>query len=85
MSSGWSYEQGMKFEVARGLINTRIARISARIGAEEAKPQPDMSVVEALEREMLDLGFELDRLDVTDEAAIDATIARYRHGQDSET
>lgn len=72
------FERSIKYEVARELINTRLASLSARIGAEEEKSEPDMHVVEELEEQMLELGVEMDWLDSTDEAAIDECIEKYR-------
>lgn len=73
-----TYAQTLKYEVARELLNGRIATISAQISREEAKPDPDQKAIEQLEDLMLDVGASISDLDVTDEAGLDAVIAANR-------
>lgn len=70
-----TYTQTLKYEVARDLLNSRIAALSAQIKREEDKPQPDQREIERMEELMLEVGSSISHLDVTDEAALDAVIA----------
>lgn len=70
-----TFRQTLKYEVARDLLNGRIADISEQIAIEEAKPAPAPGVIEQLEDSMADVGGSISRLDVTDEAGLDAVIA----------
>ncbi len=73
--SAISYQKTLKYEVARELLNGRIAEVSELIAAEERKSSPDMSVVEKMELAVLVIAAEIHALDVTNEAALDASIA----------
>lgn len=70
-----TYEQTVKYEVARDLLNGRIADLSERIGGEEHKSVPDHALIDRLEAQMAGIADELAALDVTNEAALDAVIA----------
>lgn len=70
-----TYEQTIKYEVARDLLNGRIAAITDQIAAEEAKSPPDAALVDQLEELMAAVGGSISELDVTDEAGLDAVIA----------
>jgi|GEM_PF-3170182 len=74
----FTYEQTVKYEVARDLLNTRRAELSEQIELEEAKALPDASVIAQLESRLLDIAAEIRDLDVTDEAGLDASIAKNR-------
>ena len=71
-----NYQKTLKFEIARELINGRIAELSELIGIEEKKPLPDMTLIGQLEDQMLLIAEERGELDVTNEAALDASIAK---------
>lgn len=64
-------ERDSAYHAARELMRNRIAHLSAEI--------------EKLEGEIVDVGVEMSNLDYRDTNAIDATIERYRRGQDSKT
>ncbi|WP_372013339.1 hypothetical protein [Pseudoxanthomonas sp. 10H] len=71
-----NYQKTLKFEIARELINGRIAELSELIGIEEKKPLPNMTLIGQLEDQMLLIAEERGELDVTNEAALDASIAK---------
>ena len=73
--SAITYQKILKYEIARELLNGRIAEISELIDAEERKSSPDMSAVERMEEAILVIAREIYALDVTNEAALDASIA----------
>jgi len=73
-----TYTQTLKYEVARDLLNSRIAALSAQIKREEGKPHPDRRAIEQMEELMLEVGSSISHLDVTDEAGLDAVIATNR-------
>lgn len=73
-----TYEQTLKYEIARELLNWKIADLSAQIGVEERKGAPDAALIDCLEAKMLDVAREIDQLNVTDEDALDAAIDRNR-------
>ena len=73
--SAINYQKILKYEVARELLNGRIAVLSELIATEERKSSPDMRVVEEMEEAILVIGGEIHALDVTNEAALDASIA----------
>ncbi|MGV7193583.1 hypothetical protein [Xanthomonas axonopodis] len=70
-----TYRQTVKYEVARDLLNGRIAVITDQIAAEEAKTRPDAKLIDQLEEMMATVGGSISELDVTDEAGLDAVIA----------
>lgn len=70
-----NYQQTVKYEVASDLLNGRIAELSEQIGQEEGRATPDPAVIERLEAKMDSITDELGKLDVTNEAALDAVIA----------
>lgn len=74
----YTYEMVVKYEVARDLLNGRIATISEQIAEEEARAVPDAQLIEQLEELMTAIGASISELDVTDEASLDAVIAAYR-------
>jgi hypothetical protein len=69
-----TYRQTLKYEVARDLINRRIATITDQIEDEEAKSNPDAALIDQLEELMATVGASISDLDVTDEAGLDAFI-----------
>ncbi len=70
-----TYRQTLKYEVARDLLNDRIAGIADQIAAEEMKAKPDTVVIEQLGQRMFAISGSRSQLDVTDEAGLDAVIA----------
>lgn len=78
----YTYEMVVKYEVARDLLNGRIATISEQIAEEEAKAAPDAQLIEQLEELMTTIGASISELDVTDEAGLDALIAAHRKSVD---
>ena len=77
-----TYRQTVKYEVARDLLNGRIATISEQIAEEEAKVAPDAQLIEQLEELMATIGASISELDVTDEASLDAMIAAHLKSMD---
>ncbi|HLM53986.1 MAG TPA: hypothetical protein VK325_10455 [Pseudoxanthomonas sp.] len=73
-----TYRQTLKYEVARDLINRRIAIITDQLEDEEAKPNPDAALIDQLEELMAEVGASTSDLDVTDEAGLDASIEANR-------
>lgn len=73
--SAITYQKILKYEVARELLNGRIAEISELIDAEERNSSPDMTAVERMEEAIFAIAREIRALDVTNEAALDASIA----------
>lgn len=71
----FGYEQTLKYEVARDLLNSKRAEVSEKIGIESAKKHPDPDVLQQLDREMDDIADQIEDLDVTDEAALDRSIS----------
>ena len=74
----YTYRQTVKYEVARDLLNGHIATITDQIAAEEAKPIPDVALIDQLEELMATVGGSISELDVTDEAGLDAFIEANR-------
>jgi hypothetical protein len=70
-----TYEQTIKYEIARDLLNGRIAVITNQIANEEAKASPDAKLIDELEEMMAVVGGSISDLDVTDEAGLDAVIS----------
>lgn len=70
-----TYEQTIKYEIARDLLNGRIATITEQITEEESKARPDARRIEELEDLMTSIGASISELDVTNEAGLDAVIA----------
>ena len=70
-----TYRQTVKYEVARDLLNGRIATLTDQITEEESKAKPDAQRIEQLEELMASVGGSISELDVTDEAGLDAVIA----------
>lgn len=73
-----TFEQTIRLEVARDILNGRIAAVSARLADEERRSSPDQAAIDAMEDEMLDLGVRIDALDVRDDAAVGAVIEENR-------
>lgn len=76
-----AYRQTLKYEVARELLNARIADLTDQITTEEAKPRPDARVIEQLETAMADIGTSISQLDVTNEPGLDAVIEADRRAE----
>lgn len=77
-----TYEQTIKYEIARDLLNGRIATLTEQITEEEAKARPDAQRIEQLEELMASVGVSISELDVTDEAGLDAVIAAHSKSMD---
>ncbi|WNH54839.1 hypothetical protein [Stenotrophomonas oahuensis] len=76
--SVFGYEQTVKFEVARDLLNSRRAHIAADLGRERTKVKPDPSAIGRLQADMRAIAHSIRHLDVRDEAALDSVIAANR-------
>lgn len=74
----YTYEQVLTYEVARELINSHIADCSAAIGDEGEKAEPDQVRIEQMRAKMTALVIERRRMDMTDDEAMRAVIAKYR-------
>lgn len=70
-----TYESTVKYDVARDLLNGRRAALSEQIALEEARPAADALRTEQLPQSMGAVAIEINRLDVTDDAMLDAVIA----------
>lgn len=73
-----SYEQTLRLELARDILNGRIAALSERLEREVNHASPDHAAIAAMEDEMLSLGLRIDALDVRDNARVDAVIEENR-------
>ena len=51
-----TYEQTIKYEIARDLLNGRIATLTEQITEEETKARPDAQRIEQLEELMASVG-----------------------------
>lgn len=74
----YTYEQALTYEVARDLLNTYVADCSAELGVEEAKEKPDMKRIEKIEAIQRGVILEREGMVMTDDAAMQAIIAKYR-------
>lgn len=74
----YTYEQVLAYEVARELINSHIADCSAAIGDESEKVEPDQLRIEQMHEKMTALVIERRQMDMTDDAAMRAVVAKYR-------
>lgn len=74
----YTYEQALTYEVARDLLNTYIADCSAELGIERAKPNPDPKRIEKLQAMQREIFLERSEMDMTDDAAMQAVVAKYR-------
>lgn len=77
----YTYEQVLTYEVARELINSHIADCSAVIGDESEKVDPDQMLIEQMHSKQAALVFERERMDMTDDVAMQAVLAKYRRIQ----
>lgn len=69
-----TYQQTIKYELARDLLNGRRAIVSAAIGEAKSQASPDTAAIARLRADSLAISAEIRALDVTDEAALDAVI-----------
>lgn len=74
----YTYEQVLTYEVARELINSHIADCSAAIGDEQGKAVPDQECIEKMREKMTALVIERRQMNMIDDAAVSAVIAKYR-------
>jgi len=74
----YTYDQVLAYEVARELINSHIADCSAVIGLEREKVEPDQEVIERADARMAALVGDRERMDMTNDGAMRAIIAKYR-------
>lgn len=75
---GYRYEQVLTYEVARELLNSHMADCSAAIWNEREKAVPDQGRIEEMDRKMQSLFNEREQMDMTNDDAMRAVIARYR-------
>ena len=75
--SRYTYEQVLAYEVARELINSHIADCSAAIYDEEEATAPDADRIREIGERMSSLIHEREELDMTDDAAVSAVVAKY--------
>lgn len=73
-----SFEDGLAYEAARELINSRIGTLSSRLAEESEKDNQDPTVLAALRSERRSLVVEREELRSDDQAAVMQTIAKYR-------
>lgn len=76
-----TYEQTVKYEVARDLLNDRLAGLLDQRRKEEASASPDMAVIDRLELELDGVHDAISQLRVTDDAQMDAIIAASTRAQ----
>jgi len=74
----YTYRHTLKYEIARDLLNGRIARLSGQIAQERRKDAPDDTAIKKLKGQMLAIGDEISRLDVTNEVELDCVISSNR-------
>lgn len=73
-----SFEDGLAYEAARELINSRIGELSTQLGDENSKESPDVDVVASLRSQRRALVVEREELRSDDRSAVLQTINRYR-------
>lgn len=76
----FGYEQTVKYEVARDLLNGRRAALSAELDHARGDAAGDGAAVDRIQAAMRSVAESIRRLDVADEAALDAVIAANRSG-----
>ena len=76
--SEFGYEQTVKYEVARDLVNSRRARVAAELGVERARSTQEASTIGRLQADMRALARTMRHLDVRNEKALDEVIAAYK-------
>lgn len=74
----YTYEQVLVYEVARDLINSHIADCSAAIGDEKEKAEPNQLHIEQMREKMTALVIEREQMEMTDDAAMRAVVAKYQ-------
>jgi len=74
----YTYRHTLKYEIARDLLNGRIASLSRQIAQERRKDTPDDTAIKKLKGQMLAIGDEISRLDVTNEVELDCVISSNR-------
>jgi hypothetical protein len=73
-----TYGQILNLEVARDILNGRIAALSERLELEARCANPDHAAMAAMEDEMLGIGLRIDSLDVRDDASVNMVIEENR-------
>jgi len=73
----YSSDDGVALEVAIETINEVVGAYNARLYAEQAKPEPDASVVAKLRKARTDCIHDQDSFRLTDMAHIEATRLHY--------
>jgi hypothetical protein len=73
-----SFEDGLAYEAARELINSRIGTLSSRLDEESRKDTPDLTVLGALRSERRSLVVEREELRSDDQEGVMQVIAKYR-------
>ncbi len=73
-----TYQLGLKYELARELINARISEVAAELGVERAKVPADAACIEKLREKMQLLVVEREGLRSDDEAAVLAAVQRHK-------
>ncbi|MET0327878.1 MAG: hypothetical protein ABW163_03805 [Luteimonas sp.] len=73
-----TYEQTLNLEVARDILNGRIAVLSEQLEIEARRANPDHAAMAAMEDEMLGIGLRIDSLDVRDDASVNMVIEENR-------
>lgn len=74
----YTYEQALTYEVARDLLNTYVADCSAQLGIERAAPVPNVKQIAKIHAMQQSILLERNRMNMTDDEAMQATIAKYR-------
>lgn len=75
---GYRYEQVLTYEVARDLINSHIADCSAAISDEQEKAAPNQTRIGQMRQKAALLFSEREQMDMNDDDAMRAVIAKYR-------
>ncbi len=71
----FGYEQTVKYEVARGLLASKRARLAQMLGRERSLNSGDQSELKRIRAEMRVVARAMRALDVGDEAQLDRAIA----------
>ena len=75
----FGYEQTVKYEVARGLLASKRARLAQMLGRERSLNRSDQSELMRIRAEMRVVARAMRALDVGDEAQLDRAIALNSH------
>ncbi|WP_131701587.1 MULTISPECIES: hypothetical protein [Xanthomonas] len=73
-----SFEDGLAYEAARELINSRIGTLSSELSEENSKAAPDVEILASLRSQRRALVVEREELRSDDRGTVLLTIQKYR-------